>query len=131
MQHLNGGLSPPESAMLVQNPMTKSLDEIPDELWQVGCTREAVIRPLTAVPAVGRGGSSGFGSPAGLRLQFLAAYRCRPQTSTLVPKHRVRPHDTRILDAKVEGVIEAAITGFHLTRKRPRFSDLSLRFSRI
>jgi putative transposase len=108
--------------------MTKSLDEIPDKLWQVACTREAAIRPLTAIPHVGRQEIEAAAVALGVRRAYvyrlLVAYRNRPQTSTLVPKHRGRPPDTRILDAKVEGVIETAITGFYLTRERPRFSDL-------
>jgi putative transposase len=55
--------------------------------------------------------------------RLLAAYRDRPQTSTLVPNHRGRPQNTRVLDAKVEAVIQAAISSFYLTRE-PRGSDL-------
>lgn len=32
--------------------------------------------------------------------------------------------EARVLDRKVEALIEAAISGFYLTRERPRFSDL-------
>jgi hypothetical protein len=38
--------------------------------------------------------------------------------------HRGRPHHTRVLDAKIEAVIQAAIKDLYLTRERPRFSDL-------
>ena len=34
--------------------MTESVDKIPEELWQIACAREAVIRPLAAIPHVGR-----------------------------------------------------------------------------
>jgi hypothetical protein len=34
--------------------MKTSVEEIPEELWQVACAREAVIRPLAAAPRVGR-----------------------------------------------------------------------------
>ena len=91
-------------------------------------TREAVIRPLAASGHVGRAeikaavAALGIGRAYVYRL--LAAYRRRPQTSTLVLKHRGRSQDARVLDAKVEAVIQSAITGFYLTRERPRFSDL-------
>src|SRR3984885_11161394 len=107
--------------------MIKSVDEIPEQLWQVACAREAVIRPL-ATSHVGRQEIKPAARTLGIRRDYvyrlLAAYRDRPQTSTLVPKHRGRPHDARILTAKVEAVIQGAIIGFYLTRARPRFSDL-------
>ena len=97
-------------------------------MWQLACAREAVIRPLAAAPHVGRAeieaAAKRSESAEPTFTGFLAAYRRRPQTSTLVPKHRGRPQDARVLDAKVEAVIEAAIAGFYLTRERPRFSDL-------
>lgn len=34
--------------------MKTPIEEIPDDLWQLACAREAVIRPLAAVPHVGR-----------------------------------------------------------------------------
>ena len=108
--------------------MKTSVEEIPEELWQVACAREAVIRPLAAAPRVGRLEIEAAATALGIRRAYvyrlLAAYRRRSQTSTLVPKHRGRPQDTRVLDRKVEAVIEAAITGFYMTRERPRFSDL-------
>jgi len=114
--------------MLVQKPMTESVDKIPEELWQVACAREAVIRPLAAISRVGRkeieAAAMSLGIGRAYVYRLLAAYRDRSQTSTLVPKHRGRPHDSRLLDARVEGVIQAAITGFYLTRERPRLSDL-------
>jgi putative transposase len=128
MLHLNRRLSLPESAILVQSPMKASIEEIPEELWQAAWAREAVIRPLAASPHVGRAEIEGAASALGIRRAYvyrlLAAYRRRPQTSTLVPQHRGRPQNARVLDPKVEKVIEAGITGFYLTRERPRFSDL-------
>ena len=107
--------------------MKTSLEEIPEESWQVACAREAVIRPLAA-SHVARGEIEAAATTLGIRRAYvyrlLATYRQRPQTSTLVPKHRGRPQDTRVLDRKVEAVIDAAIVGFYLTRERPRFSDL-------
>jgi len=108
--------------------MKTSIEEIPEELWQVACAREAVIRPLAAFTHVGRAEIEAAATTLGIRRAYvyriLAAYRRRPQTSTLVPKHRGRPQNARVLEGKVEAVIESAITGFYLTRERPRFSDL-------
>ena len=108
--------------------MKTGVEEIPEELWQVACAREAVIRPLAAASHVGRVEMEAAAAALGIRRAYvyrlLAAYRQRPQTSTLVPRNRGRPQDTRVLDRKVEAVIDAAITGFYLTRERPRFSDL-------
>ena len=108
--------------------MKTSIEEIPDEVWQVACAREAVIRPLAAAPHIGRAEIEAAATALGIRRAYvyrlLAAYRRRPQTSTLVPKHRGRPQNARVLDGKVEAVIESAISGFYLTRERPSFSDL-------
>lgn len=35
-----------------------------------------------------------------------------------------RPRDTRLLDPKIESIVQAAINDLYLTRERPRFSDL-------
>src|SRR5579863_5320279 len=108
--------------------MKTGVEQIPEELWQVACAREAGIRPLAVSRHLGRAeieaavAALGIGRAYVYRL--LAAYRRRPQTSTLVFKHRGRSQDARVLDAKVEAVIQSAITGFYLTRERPRFSDL-------
>lgn len=108
--------------------MKTGVEEIPEELWQVACAREAVIRPLAASPRVGReeidAAATGLGIRRAYVYRLLAAYRRRPQTSTLVPKHRGRHQHTHVLDGKVEAVVESAISGFYLTRERPRFSDL-------
>ena len=91
--------------------MKASIEEIPEELWQAAWAREAVIRPLAASPHVGRAEIEGAASALGIRRAYvyrlLAAYRRRPQTSTLVPQHRGRPQNARVLDPKVEKVIEA------------------------
>ena len=34
--------------------MKTSIEEIPEELWQVACAREAVIRPLATSSQIGR-----------------------------------------------------------------------------
>ncbi|HEY2856894.1 MAG TPA: Mu transposase C-terminal domain-containing protein [Terracidiphilus sp.] len=108
--------------------MAMDLESIPEDLWKIACQREAVIRPLAAASQIGRKeieeASAALGVQRAYLYRLLAAYRERPQTSTLVPQHRGRPHQLRVLDAKVEAVIQAAITGFYLTRERPRFSDL-------
>ena len=108
--------------------MTQSVDDVPHELWQIACAREAVIRPLAAHRRIGRDeiahAAVALGIGRAYLYRLLSAYRQRPQTSTLIPQHRGRPADTRVLDAKVEAVIQAAIKDVYLTRERPRFSDL-------
>jgi putative transposase len=99
---------------------TKTLDEIPEELWQIACVRETVIRPLVVRSRLDREEIDTAATALGIRRAYLyrlvAAYRKRPQTSTLVPKQPGRPHRTRLLDPKVEAVIQTAITGFTLPR---------------
>jgi putative transposase len=98
--------------------------KIPDELWQLACAREAIIRPLASKSQAGRAEIEAAAQALRIRRAYvyrlLAAYRNRPQTSTLIPKHRGRLHQTRVLNA----AIQAAITTFYLTKERPRFSDL-------
>jgi len=108
--------------------MTESIEEISNELWQAGCSREEVIRPLACLPHARREDIAA----AAVRLavgratvyKLLAAYRERPQTSTLVPKKPGCPRNVRFLSQAVEKVIEKGITEFYFTRERPRFSDL-------
>src|ERR1051325_5859970 len=106
--------------------MKAGIEQIPEELWQLACARGAVIRPWAPSPHVGRGEVEAAVAALGIRRAYvyrlLAGYRRRPQTSTLVPKHRGRPQDARVLDGKIEAVIESAITDVYLTRARPRFS---------
>ena len=73
--------------------MKTSIEEIPEELWQAACAREAVIRPLAASPHVGRAEIEGAASALGIRRAYvyrlLAAYRRRPGVLADCPK---RPH---------------------------------------
>jgi putative transposase len=77
--------------------MKTSVEEIPEELWQVACAREAVIRPLAAAPRVGRLEIEAAATALSIRRAYvyrlLAAYRRRSQTSTLVLKHWGRPQE--------------------------------------
>src|SRR5215472_8726901 len=104
--------------------MKTGIEQIREELWQVACAREAVMRPLATSRQIGRAeieaAAKALEIGRGYVYRLLAAYRRRPQTSTLVPKHRGRPQNTRVLDGKVEAVIESAITGLYFTRERPR-----------
>jgi putative transposase len=108
--------------------MRQGVDDVPHELWQIACAREAVIRPLAAHGRIGRDeiahAAAALGIGRAYLYRLLSAYRRRPQTSTLIPQHRGRLVDTRVLDAKVEAVIQAAIKDLYLTRQRPRLSDL-------
>ena len=108
--------------------MKPTVEDVPNELWQMACAREAVIRSLAACDRVGREDVDKAAGSLGIRRAYLyrllSAYRQRPQTSTLIPHQSGRPRDTRLLDAKIESIVQAAIKDLYLTRERPRFSDL-------
>ena len=108
--------------------MTQCVEQVPQELWQIACAREAVIRLLITRPRVRRDELASAAATLGIGRAYLyrllSAYRQRPQTSTLLPRHRGRRHRSRLLDTKVEAVIQTAIQDLYLTRERPRFSDL-------
>ena len=46
--------------------------------------------------------------------RLLSAYRQRPQTSTLIPHHRGRRRNTRLLDPKIEFIVQAAMKDLYL-----------------
>jgi putative transposase len=108
--------------------MNPTVEDVPNELWQIACAREAVIRPLAACGRAGREAVNNAAATLGIHRAYLyrllSAYRQRPQTSTLIPHHRGRRRDIRLLDPKIESIVKAAINDLYLTRERPRFSDL-------
>jgi hypothetical protein len=52
-------------------PIKTSIEEIPDELCQVACAREAVIRPVAAAPHVGRVEIEAAATTLGIRQAYV------------------------------------------------------------
>jgi len=90
--------------------MKPTAEDVPNELWQMACAREAVIRPLAACDRVGREDVDKAAANVGIRRAYLyrllSAYGQRPQTSTLIPHDRGRPRETRLLDPKIESILQ-------------------------
>jgi hypothetical protein len=59
--------------------MKTRIEEIPDELWQLACAREAVVRPLVAAPHISGGRKSKRLPTLGIRRAYV--YRLLAATS--------------------------------------------------
>ena len=92
--------------------MDAKLEEIPEDLWKVARLREETLRGLAGIAQAGSKEIEAAAQALGLRRAYvyrlLAASKKRPQTSTLLPKHRGHPKRGRFLDPKLEAIVEAA-----------------------
>jgi putative transposase len=113
---------------MVRETANASLEDVPQALWELATTREAVIKPLALLPRVGLLEIDIAARQLNLKRSSVyslrAAYRKRPQTTTLLPGHDGRKKGTWALEKDIESLIESTIDEFYLSRERPRFSDL-------
>jgi putative transposase len=56
--------------------------------------------------------------------RLLAAYKQRPQTSTLLPHRDGLPAGTQLLPEETEGLVHRCIEDFYFSRVRPSFASL-------
>jgi len=96
--------------------------------WHLACQREAVIRPLAEtnrlsclqvdraakIPGLGRS----------ITYRLIARFRQRPQTSCLLLAKAGRPRSLRLLNPRVETIVEQAIKTFCLSPQRPSIRAL-------
>ena len=61
--------------------------------------------------------------------RLLAAYRLRPQTSTLLPRAGGRPSGLHLPPAQTESLIHRCIEEFYMSRVRPSFAALTRRIA--
>ena len=89
----------------------------------MACEREAVIRPLAQADPLSPGqvdaGAALLGLSRSSVYRLVARFKRRPTTSSLLPAKAGRPGSLRLLDPRVEAIMEEAIQSFYLTPQRP------------
>lgn len=97
-------------------------------VWSIACKREPVIRALAAMPILTRTAIAEASDELNLgrsRIFVLVArYRDDPVTSSLLDRSRGFPKGQRRIAAELDQVIATEIEQFHLTRPKPRLSQL-------
>src|SRR5258708_21590125 len=94
------------------------------EEWSRARHRETILRslvthsPLCPRPT-SRLASTRMGVGRAYFYRLLAAYRLRPQTSTLLPRAGGRPSGLHVLPARTESLIHKCIEEFYMSRVRP------------
>lgn len=99
-----------------------------DADWGLAVERESVIRPLAEEEKL----TGELLQEAMLRLnlgrsvvyKLIQRYRCRPQTSSLLPLKRGRDSDVCVLDQDEERLLQSCIREFYLTPERPSMGAL-------
>lgn len=96
--------------------------------WSIACKREPVIRALAAMPILTRTAIAETSDELNLGrsriFALVARYRDDPVTSSLLDRSRGFPKGQRRIAAELDQVIAAEIEQFHLTRPKPRLSQL-------
>src|SRR4051794_14502018 len=89
-----------------------SLEDIPQARWDVASIRESIIKPLVRSPPPSEAEIAQAGKQLNLTrssiYRLLAAYRKRPQTTTLLPGIVGRRENTRVIAADIEAVMQTA-----------------------
>jgi putative transposase len=97
-------------------------------VWSIACKREPVIRALAAMPILTRTAIAEASDELNLgrsRIFVLVArYRDDPVISSLLDRSRGFPKGQRRIAAELDQVIATEIEQFHLTRPKPRLSQL-------
>ena len=96
--------------------------------WSTACNREPVIRALAAMPKLTRTEIAKASDELSLGrsriFELVARYRGDPVTSSLLDRFRGFPTGRRRLAPELDQVISTEIERFHLTRPKPRLSQL-------
>jgi putative transposase len=107
---------------------TPDLADVPVADWHKARRRFEVISVLAKAPERTRGdaeaAAEALGCSATVVYRLLSRYLADPRVTSLLPGRRGRRHGQLFLPAEVDEVVQATIDEFHLTRQRPRVSDL-------
>src|SRR3954453_7161339 len=100
--------------------------EVPDDLWGVAREREQVIRPLVSERVrfgvrteLMRSAAAALGITLKHLYTLVQAYAADPRTRSLVPNKGGRATGTKLLDPRVETIIEEEIQTEYLSRLKP------------
>ena len=103
------------------------------EEWSRARHRETILRSLVTQSSLSetdiRLASKRMGVGRAYFYRLLAAYRLRPQTSTLLPRAGGRPSGLHLLPARTESLIHKCIEEFYMSRVRPSFAALTRRIA--
>src|SRR5258707_498171 len=103
------------------------------EEWSRARHRETILRSLVTQSSLSetdiRLASKRMGVGRAYFYRLLAAYRLRPQTSTLLPRAGGRPSGLHLLPARTESLIHKCIEEFYMSRVRPSFAALTRRIT--
>ena len=103
------------------------------EEWSRARLRETILRTLATQSSLSesdaRLASKRMGVGRAYFYRLLAAYRLRPQTSTLLPRAAGRPSGLHLLPAQTESLIHQCIEEFYMSRVRPSFAALTRRIA--
>lgn len=103
------------------------------EEWGRARHRESILRPLATQGPLSeadiRLASKRMGVGRAYFYRLLAAYKVRPQTSTLLPRRDGLAAGTHLLPAGVESLVHKCIEEFCMSRARPSFAALMRRIS--
>ena len=99
------------------------------EAWSGARHRESILRPLSAQSFLSEPeielASKQMGVGRAYFYRLLAAYKQRPQTSTLLPRQDGLPTGTHLLPPGTESIVHKCIEEFYMSRVRPSFAALT------
>jgi putative transposase len=113
---------------VVGKPKRLPILQASDDDWAEAVRREAVIRPLAAMPRLGRSavlaaaGILGLSEPRTYGL--VRTFREQPVAASLLPRRTGPAKGLRRLDPAIERRVEAAIEGIYLKPERPTLNRL-------
>jgi putative transposase len=109
-------------AALTTPALRRALGDISELTWQEACRREAIVRPLAAIPRLSRGSvidaCTRLGISKSQLYELLRRYRADPRTTSLVPATGGAPKGMNRLAQRPAAIIERAIDRLYLTRQK-------------
>ena len=120
-------LSAPPSLSDASTPTLLSIVRATNAQWERARNREAVIAGVLNSPDLGdqmARAAARLGVSRRTVFRWLAAYRDRPQTSSLHPKLRGTPTGARRIDARLERLIAEVIRDVYLTKVRGKKEEV-------
>ena len=120
-------LSAPPSLSDASAPTLSSIVRATDPQWERARNREAVIAGVLNAPDPGdqvARAAAQLGVSRRTLFRWLAAYRDRPQTSSLLPRLRGTPTGARRIGAPLERLIADVIRDVYLTKVRAKKEEV-------
>jgi putative transposase len=109
-------------------PRSIEIHEPVQELWALGQDRLRVLSELAAERLLTRALISAAARDLNVSrsrcYELLRRFRASPTVTALLPRTRGRTSGARMLDGKVELIIETTIKEYYLNRRRPSVADL-------